>query len=674
MQRALLPDSTLRLILDEVQGDIAYDNMKILAPVERLRPEEEYTGTFFEADYVATKARQYGLSNVRIEKLASKDSLWRAIQAELWLTAPELKKLISAQEISACLVPNSHSMDTTAELVYVGDGSAKALEGIEVRGKILLTSGPPDGVHNRTVWDQGAIGVVSYHSLRAEDDPDQVLWEWIPPERESDHKPSSFAFKIPPRLGWQLRERLAKGEKLWVHARVQARFYPGKLDVVVAEIPGTTPSEESFLFTAHLFEGFAKQGANDNISGSVAILEVARAIRRLIENRAIPSPKRTLRFLWVPEFDGTIAYLAKYPETSGHLLGVINMDMVGESLRMNNSSFHLHRTPDSRPSYLNDVIENFIEYVGETNREILYNRPTLYTNPILSLTGTRDAFFYQIETYYGSSDHHVFNDWAIGVPAVMLIAWPDQWYHSNQDRPDKADPTQLRRAAFIGAAVGCYIAAAGPEEALEMAGQVAARGRARVAFALERSLSWLNQTKTLELKTTYQEAKNLVHQNYLREAAAIQSALAFAGEDAPVREQIREMATDLLSEEALTQRTLRDYYRGLCRSLGVAPEEPKPTTEELAALKKVPVRTEKVNGYFEGRFLREHLKDEDRKLLQQVKLRDLAPYECRNFIDGKRSVLEIRNALAAEFGPTPLEDVEFYIDLLQKAGAVAFKK
>ena len=43
--------------------------------------------------------------------------------------------------------------------------------------------------------------------------------------------------------------------------------------------------------------------------------------------------------------------------------------------------------------------------------------------------------------------------------------------------------------------------------------------------------------------------------------------------------------------------------------------------------------------------------------------------EARNFADGERSILDIRNALAAEFGPVPLDDVTKFFRDLEKTGA-----
>ena len=43
--------------------------------------------------------------------------------------------------------------------------------------------------------------------------------------------------------------------------------------------------------------------------------------------------------------------------------------------------------------------------------------------------------------------------------------------------------------------------------------------------------------------------------------------------------------------------------------------------------------------------------------------------EARNFADGERSLLDIRNALTAEFGPVTLDDVTKFFRDLEKTGA-----
>src|SRR5262249_2002503 len=48
-------------------------------------------------------------------------------------------------------------------------------------------------------------------------------------------------------------------------------------------------------------------------------------------------------------------------------------------------------------------------------------------------------------------------------------------------------------------------------------------------------------------------------------------------------------------------------------------------------------------------------------------------YEIVNFVDGTRTISEIRDAVSAEFEPVELSAVAEYLDLLVKAGAMTYK-
>ena len=74
-------------------------------------------------------------------------------------------------------------------------------------------------------------------------------------------------------------------------------------------IPGADPKlkEEEIAFSCHLDHQTA--GANDNASGCVTILEVARTLQKLIAEGKLARPARTIRFIWPPEIEGTLVLL-----------------------------------------------------------------------------------------------------------------------------------------------------------------------------------------------------------------------------------------------------------------------------------------------------------------------------------------------------------------------------
>ena len=106
-------------------------------------------------------------------------------------------------------------------------------------------------------------------------------------------------------------------------------------------------------------------------------------------------------------------------------------------------------------------MENYFRYVGEATRSYVTNGMSEAMNRrIVAPTGSEEPMYYYVGTHFGSSDHEVFNDWGVGVPGIVMNTWPDQWYHTSQDRPDKIDPTQMKRATIITAAAAYTIASA----------------------------------------------------------------------------------------------------------------------------------------------------------------------------------------------------------------------
>ena len=95
----------------------------------------------------------------------------------------------------------------------------------------------------------------------------------------------------------------------------------------------------------------------------MTILESARMLNTLIQSGKLPRQGRTLRFIWGPEVEGTMAFLSGHPEIRRSMRADVHMDMVGGDPYKNKSILHVTETPWSLPSFVTDVGELFAETI-----------------------------------------------------------------------------------------------------------------------------------------------------------------------------------------------------------------------------------------------------------------------------------------------------------------------
>ena len=125
VDRWLVPRHIREAVLNEFSGELALRHVEILA-VDRDRQEEEYAEQFLETEYVSRMAKQYGLSEVKVDFFPSGE-IWDAVEAELWLVEPVKKKIAGLEIIPEALASGSRDADVTAEVVYVGAGENRDL-------------------------------------------------------------------------------------------------------------------------------------------------------------------------------------------------------------------------------------------------------------------------------------------------------------------------------------------------------------------------------------------------------------------------------------------------------------------------------------------------------------------------------------------------------------------
>ncbi|MBI4421932.1 MAG: hypothetical protein HY560_13995 [Gemmatimonadetes bacterium] len=665
---ALISSDRFKAIVGEASGELAMVHFRNLLAYDGFSPSE---GADQTAEYLAARAREAGLTNVRIDRFPADGKItwwaftstpaWDAKKGELRVVEPTVERLASYHAYKGSLGRYSRSAKIRAALVDVGAGTRPGdYEGKEVRGKIALASGGAGPVHEMAVWSRGAAGVVVYPADAR--DPDILRGAAIPAEGPNGEAPA-FAFAVSHRLGRQLAQRLAAGERLTLEADIEAASRPGAYPQVHATIPGTEPQLPEVWIQAH--SDYRNSGGGNNLKGTGATAELARVLSSLIQQGALPRPRRNIHFTWGAEHNASMYYVFRNPDVPRTTLAMLNLDMVGESHKF--SSLRLNRTFYSLPSFINDLTQEMFEIVAAGNTSVLWTR-TLedgFTLPILAPTGSRDQFIHQIDAGWGPSDHQDVGDGSIGIPGVLFNDHPDPFLGTSYDTPDKADPTQMKRAIVIAGAAAWLTSAAGSQELPALAQNALQKARARLAREERRAADVLSGASPSTAGVEYREAQNIVRQGYRREAQALQTLQAFAltRED---QDYVSAQARDLGVGEAGALERLRQHGLIVGKRLGV-PLNPAPP-ESGPAAKLVPVRNPALKGPLSQAWLA--TKDPRARDLRLTGRGGNYLYEALNFANGQRNLWEIRDLVAAEYGPAPLAEVEEYFRVLEKAGAL----
>ena len=521
--RTLLTQEQMTAIINEVSGERAMHHIMELVPYQRVRLPEEYNGPFRESRVIEQFAKEYGFSNVKTVVYQSGGTAWQPTQGELWMTTPKLTKLFDIHDLALALSSLNANGDISAELVDVGAGRAQDFEGKDVKGKFVVSSGATGAVYALAML-RGAIGVLAVSAIgyqRSVDFPNQIVSATV------QAQPGTVAWSVTPEVQRNLSALLARGEKITIRSIVKSAQVPMKAEYVWAQIPGDGSTTQEVAISGHLYEGVIKQGANDDNSGCALILEIGRAYIKLINEGKLPRPKRTINFLFVPEIQGTNAFFQANPDKRKSIIGTLNFDMEGIRVAMSRSFWILQRTPDTFPSYLNDIAQSMMEYIADVSRERVRFRRSLSgyapTQPVESPRGSKDAFYIKIDKHYGSSDHVAYM--TNGVPAVMFITWPDMWYHSSEDTPDKQDPTQYKRAASVGLGSLTVLAVGTDEMAARVVSENLGRGLARMGESHVKGLGYMADAKdAASLTRAYHEAKVAIRHQTAIEKAVVRSA------------------------------------------------------------------------------------------------------------------------------------------------------
>ncbi len=527
------------------------------------------------------------------------------------------------------------------EVVWWGQGARPAdRKRPGCRGKFVLSDELADRIAPEAVR-RGALGIIScampaFPPARPEpwDNADGRSWQRIDPSKRW------VAFVLTPREGEELRRRLQTAptdSPVRAHARVDSRAYDGEIPAVTGLVPGRRRKEIAII--AHLFE----PGANDNASGAACAIELARTIVRLAGEQRLPPLNLGIRILLPMEFTTTLAFFERHPQIRRNAVAGIVPDMVGNDQALCRSALHCQTTPDAAPSFINHLMFDTLEGVRDA-----------FTRPVRP---DREPYWLSVERGYWGNDCFV-SDPTIGIPTIGLIEWPDRFYHSSTDTPDKLSETTLARSGALVGAIALAAATLEEPEARRLCYRMAARAIADLERAALPFFAELGAGSPESSEPPASRLDRRLRHLVARERGALESVSELLpGRDvAWLKRLIGSLGSDL---ERAAER-LRERFGREAQQPAPAPPKRLSGIERRAAV-TIPRRT--VAGPVRFRRLGASAK----RKLDRIQKKGV-PTNLLLWIDGRRTVAEIVERCMGEGGTADLRNVLSYLDLLADHG------
>ncbi|MDD3694695.1 MAG: AAC(3) family N-acetyltransferase [Lentisphaeria bacterium] len=281
--------------------------------------------------------------------------------------------------------------------------------GVDTQDALLVCAAHTNpGSILKTALDLGVMGLISdyYAQPARRHNPEAIGWINACTETPSWHVAADerdfICFSVSAKQADKIRNASEIGE-LNALIECDARRYVGVLPGVTALIPGRQKKE--FWILAHLFEPLS----DDNSTGVVAAIEIAKAIKNLSAEGKLPALEFSIRLLFGAELYGFAAFAEHF---GGRLrdktIGAVNLD----SLMAGNPEqrLHVYAAAPATPFFGNAILEIFLqEYAGH-----------------------KEAF--QVDRFVEAgnySDDTFMADSSVGLPTVWFIGREKRYWHNS---------------------------------------------------------------------------------------------------------------------------------------------------------------------------------------------------------------------------------------------------
>ena len=352
--------------------------------------------------------------------------------------------------------------------------------------------------------------------------------------------------------------------------------------------------------------------------------------------------------LWPAEIEGSLMYLTQHDDPS-RIKANIHMDMVGGA-PVTKAVFRISGGPISVPSFIGDLGHEIGHFVNDQSKRHADGEDVEF--PLTALEGGKEPQLALMEGLDMGSDHDVFFEGSWRIPGLYLHDWPDRYIHTNYDLAANIDPTKLKRAAFIGAVSAWYLANMSDDDVpgvLEMLERNALRRSAellerRAALTSSDAAAVTNIHFTLERRKVHsvEPFANMTERDHKGTVDFLNKLQALLTS----QNMVQDLSADEARDNTIYERN--SDIQGPMHAFGYSYIEDKLGVEEAAGLRLSGYSTSYGGG---GMFT----------------------YEALNFVDGTRTVSDIRDWLVAELGPVPTKYVAEYLLALESIDVIRKK-
>jgi len=321
----------------------------------------------------------------------------------------------------------------SADLVLVRGGEEGDYAGKDVGGKIVVLTEETIGFAKfwmgtfvERAAKRGAVGVILVHPMPWPYRPSMEAGNSVIANRFCKEKLPAVC--ISAIEGMKLFHALGRGD-LRLHLETSNRIEPSTSVVLSAFHRGTDLAQERIAFVAHRDDANG-MGANDNGSGTGALLELARVLAKY-------KARRTFEFISTTAEEGVTEGVWQYIQAHKddlvkNMKAALDMDMIGVGgipIQVDDGYW-----PDApkqeHPRWLLDMVDSVAAEMG-------YG-------------------FGRLTCAWGYPEEGRFN--AIGVPSTVLWQWDDPYYHSIHDTLEHLNPGSMKAVADTFAIVGWRLA------------------------------------------------------------------------------------------------------------------------------------------------------------------------------------------------------------------------